>query len=1443
MNNLRKIICAVLVFALLCGTLVFATSAETTGSDFTPGRTLASVNNRVDPLASTAEGNLFVQFDNFNAAANYKLIEYLVSDAGSDDQYWLSRVESDGESFTGSGHSHLNLYVKESIPAEEEGGAPDVHFGHVLKAGEVIVYETDMYFEDAMLNGLYVNLNMRNATGDNGYGGSSLSSAQDRALAGKLPVGEWFHLTAIGDVDNDVVYWYLNGEYIQKTDKGVSGGVVAYENKYVYYGVRWQINNANVNHGQSIAFDNIFTNIITTEDLGEFTMGAENLDNFAQAQPYTLREVVPVAIVDGVEYDTVAEVNAVLAEALEPVEVELLRDFNSALVVNCDATINTNGINSIIKAPSNVKVSNVGNVYTYDAPYVGTQKDTEKVSQTDFLAAVRYDAADNQLKTAGLSFCGYNAPYDHNGTRHETYHIAYTAINTQDKNVFGMVQPYGMMGSQNSYIDMKLGENGGDYHGVYYSEDAKDGYYVVVEFDAARLGDVFALPAYIVARETNDTNGTTATKWSAQYDMGNAVFSKLPEDGFGHVTVVAVANENKGYFYIDGALVATANNFFFNEEGFNNFKNGQRVMLDSFRFGGNTNMPMAYDNMYLRVMKGADAGNLVVLAGTNNITTWDKGVYNEDYVVPTLPVLATVDGVDVYNTAAITSKLVGENVVTVEMKKNIYTATTVNGNVIINTNSLVANFVPGESATMDTSVENTIKFTIPYIPAYTANKVTGGVSAILNGGGVSGGTSVNNAYQYFDGVKTEFFDLYEIFPTTGGDSYFKISPIKDFTVFNNTEISPETGKVQGAQNPFVGYSVGKALDMEGYYVIDFDIATEGEHVNMTLNPTIRNVDENGTVVSGKYPDGTNISYKNFIVPSNQWTHVTVIGDMANNVSYLFVDGKLVNANYGYAYRTDSGNYLGGGLKFDSIRFNYGNGGNSIKAEESTLLNNLAARVYSGSEKAVIDALVEAKSLADWSESLYEGNKQLPGIITIDGAPYGNSVVASEALSVEGEDTYNVSFKADFEYPVTIGASAVVDTNGIGAYKVAEGDPVEAVIEDEAAIIYAPFAVEVDEEVVTVTTITEDNAYIYADCVYWVYGFDEDDNEIYEAVYYPIGTAITYYGTNDIAKYGNYIVDGTLTSLAGWLLDGEGEYVTDFGVATGAESYIYYMEYTTAPTEITLPDAMYNLSLSTDYKINLFVPKAIYTGDATRATTAGGVEYIVLTQGVAATEIANAVEFLVTYTIDGVEYTEVVEVSVLDYAEAVMASDYSKMLKRTIMAALNYSETAIEELLGEQNQAIKEILDADANAEFVTIDTENYGDSTDITKLTFLCGGKVHVGANPEFVFTVRQGYAGTIIFTYEGVEGKVTVTKEVDATEAEVDVVLENVKIYDVNALITITYVPTEGDEVVGEYTLGTYINELANSNYDSATAKALYVYSDVANVYKNACIEASKEA
>ena len=482
-------------------------------------------------------------------------------------------------------------------------------------------------------------------------------------------------------------------------------------------------------------------------------------------------------------------------------------------------------------------------------------------------------------------------------------------------------------------------------------------------------------------------------------------------------------------------------------------------------------------------------------------------------------------------------------------------------------------------------------------------------------------------------------------------------------------------------------------------------------------------------------------------------------------------------------------------------------------------------------KGIGDAL-DAKSLSLWENSLYKGNAALPGIITIDGKGYGNAKVASEALATDSGVAKSVSFLADFKYAVVIKSSVVLDTNGVGKYIIDYQDkgPVYTEVDGEPAIIAGSCSLEVVGEIVRFNIINENNAYTTCETVYW--GSDEDFTEEI-VIYYPAGTKITYIGYESILP-DNIIKDGILYGFGGWV-NIDGIVTEDFGTAKAGVEAEYYASTIEVNTDITVPGAMYNLSLYTDYAINLFIPADVYVGEQTTTVTAGGVKYVVLSQAVAATEIAEAVEFVVTYTYGGKEYTEYLDVSVIEYAEKVMASDYSAMLKKTIMAALNYSETAIEEHVDEAgNEQIKAILNAEANAAYSpkNIETE-MGESTDTEGLTFIGSAFIHIDATPDFVFVLTPGFKGTVTFTYKGVDGEVTVSKEVDAAVNKY-VVLDDVKVYDMTAIINIT---AEGNMTGnGEYSLATYINGMGETYEESKTAEALYVYATVAKAYKIAC-------
>ncbi|MBO7195989.1 MAG: VWA domain-containing protein, partial [Clostridia bacterium] len=281
-----------------------------------------------------AEGNLYNDFSTWGAQDAYKntLQPYIVFDNGSDDGYYLARVESDGKDVIGAGsdtHNHINLYIN---------GTPAVG------AGDVIVYETDMYFESDIISGLYFGLNIRNDSG-------AVKTAMDYDVSAKLPIGKWFRFTMIADFDTNMAYYYADGELISTRDKLVRGDTDPETTTYALHTLRWQFYQATISHGQSVAFDNVYVNIYKTADIGTYVPGNDTLEGFEKATPYSLREVVPIAKIDGEPYYTAESIKNKLSTSLKPVMIEILRDSNAALSIACDATIQTNGIEILIDTP------------------------------------------------------------------------------------------------------------------------------------------------------------------------------------------------------------------------------------------------------------------------------------------------------------------------------------------------------------------------------------------------------------------------------------------------------------------------------------------------------------------------------------------------------------------------------------------------------------------------------------------------------------------------------------------------------------------------------------------------------------------------------------------------------------------------------------------------------------------------------------------------------------------------------------------------------------------------------------------------------------------------------------------------------------------------------------------------------------------------------------
>ena len=643
MNNLRKIFCAVLVLALLCSALAFAISAETsTDETFVPLRTLGDAHI---PTAtkSTAVGNLFGDFADLGERATYgnTIQTYVVTEQGvtDDNGYYLARIESDGRQVSYNtnmdSHSHLNIFFYDK--------ADSTLFGPQLDHGDIFVYETDMFFEDNAFTGLYFSLNVRaSASSTDPSSGSDYWVEQDRTIVDKLPKGEWFHLTVLGDVDSDSLYYYVNGEYVSTFADAVVNAKQngdPDETVYALHSIRWQFYQATLNHGDSLAFDNVFCNVITSADLGDYTLGAPTLDDFAQAQPYSLRELVPVAKVNGETVYSVAQLNNRLATALTDVEVEMLRDTNAAIAVTCDATIKTNGLPVVITTPDGddveVKESEDG-IIEVDVPYTPAYTAVPDGKEFSYIQS-------NRDKTVSL----INGAYWYRQDFVEEYVVSpyaggdsYFKLSPMNDAVLGVDQAYITYYTDRYYLTL-------------------DDYYVI-DFDIAtesEFADVSVIPVM------GHSNADSGNKVDVRLD-GTSIKVKDfldPSNEWVHVTAIGDMAGNKMYLFVNDQLVsaeygiaynaeaAKANNIDLTENLTNNYSEGP-INLVELRFGltGEDTAIKATDtallkNLAVRRFDNSEKAAIDSALSAQTLTGWanNKNTTNKEK----LPSIIVVDGV------------------------------------------------------------------------------------------------------------------------------------------------------------------------------------------------------------------------------------------------------------------------------------------------------------------------------------------------------------------------------------------------------------------------------------------------------------------------------------------------------------------------------------------------------------------------------------------------------------------------------------------------------------------------------------------------------------------------------------------------------------------------------------------------------------------------------
>ena len=303
---------------------------------------------------------------------------------------------------------------------------------------------------------------------------------------------------------------------------------------------------------------------------------------------------------------------------------------------------------------------------------------------------------------------------------------------------------------------------------------------------------------------------------------------------------------------------------------------------------------------------------------------------------------------------------------------------------------------------------------------------------------------------------------------------------------------------------------------------------------------------------------------------------------------------------------------------------------------------------------------------------------------------------------------------------------------------------------------------------------------------------------------------------------------------------------------------YFVMVEESYAEPTVDDLMWNLTLHSDFTINVYLPKALVdngtigyvrnsrTGSIKAAeaeiAVIDGVEYLVYAITVNADETDRNIQYRFTFN-DELKSTYVVDLTVYKYVQTILnSSAQPQVAKELMMACADYVNEAYKLLKGEENANMAALLADEANAAYKPAANTNYGTAADTTDIAAaIASAQMVLDADPHFLFTVQKSFTGTVTVTYKVKGEDVNYTVEVEAVADDanaVTVAFDKLRMYQLGDSFTITAVGTAGETAVNAsttYGLGAYILGLEAEDVNADFAKALATFAKAAKAYKYA--------
>ncbi len=995
MRNLSKILCAILVLAVLCSSLVLLVSAE----EFTPTATIEDI------TANPASANDSIKTNGMTPSyaqysGDYNIYKVLTAD----NSYVQLEALKDGKL---SQNFQFQLFESSGL-----NYAYDANTYHYAR------FEFDIATENEMAD-LFIRSNVRRIY-DKTNADGTVAADQNTYTSGAtvnhlrslgLEAGKFYHISVVQDLTANKFYIFVNGEQKACTDlflasqhaSWVAGDASVAKSLLSSIKVESDANNVSSIAGSTFCIDNLNCTTKSVDaalDIAEFA-------NERYTDAYVLPVVPAIATVDGVAYSNVEQINNILSCGAAK-EVEILRDSVAKITVNCPATIKTNGYTYNSGSSVTEVIDNGDGTVTVNADYSvnatynafsdtgATVTKAYYTNSAEWLKLALTGVSDNAVH--GFAFIGHGAT---------GYRQMWWVENLVTGDDFVVNGPYdkGSATGSSTYIrfDTNNAKNAAFTAGI--------GQYILIEADMS-FADLQNIQTEFVIYGADGS-----TRLDTSFQLHNLLNGKVTLDEFHHITIVGDVDANKAYVFADNNLcgeIPLAKSAIETGAYFSQLRMGTG-------YPNSSPSTFAYDNVYIRFTTDSTLASAIT---AGDLSAFAGNIYGT-YTMPELPVLAKVNGVNCYSVAQLESMIApvpGMATQNIEILHAPQYTITVACDAIVNTNGLENVVVIGDGCT---SVQNGNIITVdaPFIKSayYTDATFNENVKSADSGNEI--------VTQGIANASTSEWKAQHIHNAYTGENFYKLSSIAD---------GLPAGHIQWVMFGHSAYDISYNADIPTYVVYEFDIATESEAVALDITPNVRtsagDVSNNGT-----YLDSTALMLEG--VETFKFHHLTIVHDYSSNEMHVYLDNELVTSST-LMNATKYSDWLAGtlapvcsGIKLQahsSYKFGNGDAVTPLKVGQNLFIANAYSKTHTGDSTADLAAAIAEGNLSAWSGNRFNESynlPKLPVLATVDGIEC-TTVAEIEALCSGSEaKTIELMRDADVTINVSCAAHTVID-NGI-----------------------------------------------------------------------------------------------------------------------------------------------------------------------------------------------------------------------------------------------------------------------------------------------------------------------------------------------------------------------------------------------------------------------------